>query len=320
MTIKDEKLLDMYRTMVRIRNFEERAFKEFGAGNLPGFVHLYAGEEAIATGACANLRRDDYVTSTHRPHGHYLAKGGDMNKLMAEIWGKKTGCCKGKGGSMHVSSIDVGMLGGNGIVGAGISLAGGAALASKMKGTDQVTLCFFSDGANNTTRYHEGINLASVWNLPVVYIIENNFFAQTVRVTESTKVVNLADRACAYCIPGVTVDGNDVMAVYEAVGTAVARARKGEGPSLVECRTYLRHGHYVGDDCVYMPKEELEEWMTKLDPIPRFRSRLIELKVLTKKSIDEIEKGIAKEIDEAVHFAQESPFPDPEETLDDLFV
>lgn len=320
MTIKNEELLDMYRTMVRIRNFEERAFKEFGAGNLPGFVHLYAGEEAIATGACANLRHDDHVTSTHRPHGHYLAKGGDMNKLMAEIWGKKTGCCKGKGGSMHVSSVDVGMLGGNGIVGAGITIAGGAALASKMKGTDQVTLCFFSDGANNTTRYHEGINLASIWNLPVVYIIENNFFAQTVRVTESTRVVNLADRACAYCIPGVTVDGNDVMAVYEAVGTAVARARKGEGPSLVECRTYLRHGHYVGDDCVYMPKEELEEWMTKLDPIPRFRSKLIELKVLTKKGIDEIEKEIAKEIDESVRFAQESPFPDPEETLDDLFV
>ena len=254
-----EKLLDMYGTMVRIRTFKERVRKEFAVGNIPGFVHLYSGEEAVATGACTSLRPDDYITSTHRGHGHLIAKGGKTDRMMAEIFGKKTGYCKGKGGSMHIADVEIGILGANGIVGAGITIAGGAALATKMKGTDQVTLCFFGDGATNTTRFHEGINLGSIWSLPVVYIIENNMYAESTCISTTCRLANIADRACAYGIPGKTVDGNDVLAVYEAVGEAVARARKGGGPTLVECKTYRWRGHFVGDAQTYLSKGEVEE-------------------------------------------------------------
>ncbi|GAI94986.1 unnamed protein product, partial [marine sediment metagenome] len=267
---RPEFALDMYRTMVRIRIFEERVFKEFTAGNIPGFVHLYTGEEAVATGACANLRPDDYITSTHRGHGHLIAKGGSTDRMMAELYGKKTGYNKGKGGSMHIADVEIGILGANGVVGAGIPIAGGAALSAKLRGTDQVTLCFFGDGASNTSRFHEGINLAACLNLPVVYVIENNMYAISVCISDVCKLVNLADRATAYGIPGVTVDGNDVMAVYEAVAEAVARARRGEGPTLVECKTYRWRGHWAGDTQAYVGGEAIEEWMKK-DPIPRFR-------------------------------------------------
>jgi len=232
MPIEKEKLIDMYRTMVRIRTFEERVSKEFAAGNIPGFVHVYVGEEATATGACANLRPDDYITSTHRGHGHLIAKGGKTERMMAELYGKKTGYCKGKGGSMHIADADIGILGANGIVGAGIPIAGGAALSAQMRGTDQVAICFFGDGASNTSRFHEGINLASIWKLPVVYINENNMYAEKTPISYSCNIPNIADRAAAYGIPGKTIDGNDVLAVYEAVGEAVARARRGEGPTL----------------------------------------------------------------------------------------
>lgn len=319
MTIEKEKLKEIYRTMVRIRTFEERVKKEFAAGNIPGFVHLYAGEEAVATGACANLGPNDYITSTHRGHGHLIAKGGKTDKMMAELYGRKTGYCKGKGGSMHIADVDIGILGANGIVGAGISIAGGAALAAKMKGTSQVTLCFFSDGATNTTRFHEGINLAACWNLPVVYIIENNLYAESTRITRVCRLTNLADKACAYGIPGKTVDGNDVLAVYEAVGEAIALARKGDGPTLIECKTYRIYGHEEGDQQTYKPKQEVEEWAKK-DPIARFRKKLIETGILTEKDADRINQEIVEEIEQAVKFAEESPFPDPQETLEDGYV
>ena len=318
MPIEKEELIDMYRTIVRIRTFEERVSKEFAAGNLPGIVHLYLGEEAAATGACANLRPDDYITSTHRGHGHLIAKGGKTDLMMAELYGKKTGYCKGKGGCMHIADTDIGILGANGIVGAGIPIAGGAALSAQIRGTDQVTICFFGDGASGTCRFHEGINMGSHWKLPVVYVIENNQYAMSTRTRDVRNIENISDRAAAYGIPGVSVDGNDVLAVYEAVGEAVARARKGEGPTMIECETWRWHGHTEGDPQAYKSKEESEEWMKK-DPIPRFREKLIEMGVLTEKEADEINQAILEEIDEAVKFAAESPFPDPEETLEDVF-
>lgn len=316
--IGKEKLLSMYEVMLRIRTFEERVKKEFAAGHIGGFVHLYAGEEAIATGACTNLRSDDYITSTHRGHGHVIAKAGKTDLMMAELYGKKTGYNKGKGGSMHIANVDSGMLGANGIVGAGIPIAGGAALSAQMRGTDQVCVCFFGDGATNTTRFHEGINLAACWKLPVVFIIENNMYAEATCISDTCKLTNLSDRAYAYGIPGKTIDGNDVLAVYEAVAEAIGRARKGQGPTLIECKTYRWLGHFEGDMQTYKTKKEVEEWLKK-DPIPRFRKKLIEMQLLTEKQADEIAQETNEEIEKAVKFAEESPFPDPEETLEDVY-
>jgi len=319
MDIDKDKLIAMYRTMVRIRMFEERVSKEFAAGNIPGFCHLYIGEEASGTGACAALRPDDFITSTHRGHGHVIAKGGKTDKMMAELFGKKTGYCKGKGGSMHIADTDLGILGANGIVGAGITLAGGAALSAKMRGTDQVVICFLGDGASNRGTFHEGINMAAIWQLPVVYIIENNLYAEKTRISDTYRMQNLSDRAGAFGIPDVTVDGNDVVAVHEAVQIAVERARNGEGPSLIETKTYRMHGHFEGDPQTYKPAEEVEEWKKK-DPIDMFRKRLAEMKVMTEQDAEKIDTEIAGEIEEAVKFAKESPFPAPEEALEDVFV
>jgi pyruvate dehydrogenase E1 component alpha subunit len=318
MAVAKEKLIEMYRVMVRIRTFEERVAKLFAVGKIPGAAHLYAGEEAVATGTCANLRSDDYIASTHRGHGHLIAKGGKTDRMMAELYGKKTGYNKGKGGSMHLADIDIGILGANAIVGAGIPIAGGAALSAKMRGTDQVAISFMGDGATNTTRFHEGVNLAAIWDLPIVYIIENNLYAESTSLAAACKLTNLSERAKAYGIPGKTVDGNDVLAVYEAVGEAVARARKGEGPSIVECKTYRHHGHFEGDPQTYKPKEEVEEWMKK-DPIPRFRQQLIEMGVLTEESASKIDQEMSREIDNAIKFAEESPYPAPEEALEDVY-
>ncbi|MBA7695333.1 Acetoin:2,6-dichlorophenolindophenol oxidoreductase subunit alpha [subsurface metagenome] len=318
MAIEKEKLIDMYRVMVRIRTFENRVYQEFAAGHIPGFVHLYAGEEAIATGACANLRTDDYITSTHRGHGHVIAKGGKTDRMMAELYGKKTGSNKGKGGSMHIAEVDIGMLGANAIVAGGIPIAGGAALSAKMRGTNQAAICFLGDGATNTTRFHEGVNLASIWKLPIVYVIENNTYAETTPISYAANIANIADRASAYGIPGKTIDGNDVLAVYEALGEAVARARRGEGPTLIECKTCRHYGHYEGDTQTYRTKQEFEE-CHKRDPIPRFRKKLVEMGVLTEKEADEINQEILNELDDAVKFAEESPLPAPEETLEDVY-
>lgn len=318
MEVGKEKLLDMYRKMVRIRSFEERVVKEFGAGKIPGFVHLYSGEEASAVGACAALKPDDYITSTHRGHGHLIAKGGKTDRMMAELFGKKTGYNKGKGGSMHIAEMEIGILGANGIVGGGIPIAGGAALSAKMRGTDQVAICFLGDGASNTSRFHEGVNLASCWKLPIVYLIENNQYAESTSICNACMVANIADRSCAYGIPGVTVDGNDVLTVYEAVAEAVARARRGEGPTLVETKTYRYHGHYEGDPCNYQSAEEIAEWKKK-DPVVRFRKKLVDMAVLTEAEASKIDREVGQEIDEAVKFAEESPFPAPEEALEDVY-
>jgi TPP-dependent pyruvate/acetoin dehydrogenase alpha subunit len=238
--------------------------------------------------------------------------------MMAELYGKKTGYNKGKGGSMHIADIEIGILGANAIVGAGIPIAGGAALSAQMRGTDQVIICFLGDGATNTGRFHEGVNLAAIWNLPVVYVIENNMYAEATPLSAVCKLVNLSDRAKAYGIPGKTVDGNDVLAVYKAVGEAVTRARKGEGPTLVECKTYRQRGHFEGDPQTYKTKEEVGEWMKK-DPIPRFRKQLTSMGVLTEDDADKISQKMKEEVEKAVKFAEESPSPAPEEALEDVY-
>jgi TPP-dependent pyruvate/acetoin dehydrogenase alpha subunit len=308
----------MYLKMVRIRAFEERVLKEFAAGKIPGFVHLSSGQEAVAVGACAAIRPDDYITSNHRGHGHCIAKGGKTDLMMAELFGKKTGYCKGRGGSMHLADMDLGILGANGIVGAGITIATGAALGNQMQKSDRVVLCFFSDGASNTTRFHEGINLGAIWNLPVVYLLENNGYAECTSIRNTAKLENLADRAGAYGIPGQTVDGNDVIAVYEAVTEAVARARKGAGPTIVECKTYRIHGHEEGDQQTYKSKEEIEFW-AKRDPIVLFGNRLVSDRIFTEKEVKKIDQEIAAEIDKAVEFAVNSPFPEPTEALEGVY-
>jgi pyruvate dehydrogenase E1 component alpha subunit len=313
-----EKLIEMYRKMLEIRHFEEKVYYLFSQGYIPGTIHLYTGQEAVAVGVCSALQKDDFITSTHRPHGHYIAKGGRMDKLMAELFGKKTGCCKGKGGSMHVCDFSIGMPPGIGIVGAGIPIAAGIGLSIKLKGTKQVVACFFGDGACNQGTFHEGINLAAIWKLPVVFVCENNFYAASTHISKVMLLRYVADRASAYGIPGVTVDGNDVIAVYKAACEAIKRARDGGGPTLIECLTYRHKGHSRGDPATYRPKEEVEEWMKK-DPIPRFKSKLIKMKVLTEEEADNIERDVLAEIEEAFEFAKESPLPEPEEALEDIY-
>lgn len=267
MNIAKEAMMDMYLRMVRIREFENKAQSLFAEGKIPGFVHLYLGEEAVATGVCECLRDDDYITSTHRGHGHIIAKGGDLKYMMAELFGKATGYCKGKGGSMHIADRDRGILGANGIVGAGHNIAVGAGLSASYRGTDQVCACFFGDGATNQSTFHEGLNMAAIWNLPVVFVCENNNYGISMSQTRHQAIKDVSDRAAAYGMPGIAVDGNDVMAVYEAASEAVARARKGQGPTLIECKTYRHRGHFEGDPSVYKPKDEQAEWLKK-DPIP----------------------------------------------------
>ena len=318
MSLTNEQMIGMYANMKRIRMFEEQVAELFAAGKIPGFVHLYVGEEAVATGVCANLREDDYITSTHRGHGHLISKGGDIKLMMAELLGKKTGYCKGKGGSMHIADLDLGILGANGIVGGGPPLASGAALASQYQGKDLVTACFFGDGAANQGTTHEAMNLATCWKLPVVFVNENNMYGISSCTLNSMCVADIADRAAAYDMPGVVVDGNDVMAVYEAASEALRRAREGEGPSLIECKTYRHKGHFEGDPCVYRNKEELQEWKAK-DPLLRFEKKLLDMQVLTQEKIEEIKGSIEKDLAEAVSFAEESPFPDPSEIIEDVY-
>jgi len=321
MAIEKEKLLDMYRMMVRIRVFEEKMAEDFAAGKIPGFVHLSVGQEANPTGVCANLRRDDIITSNHRGHGHVIAKGGNSYSLapmVAEIYGKKTGVNKGKAGSQHLSDLEIGVLVAEGIQGTALTLGVGAALTAQLKGTDQVTVAFIGDGTLNTGRFHEGMNMASAWKLPLICYCENNIFAESTNIYDSTNLTDITDRAAAFNIPGVAVDGNDVLAVYETVVEAVARARKGEGPTFIEGRTCRQRGHFEGDTHLYQSQEDKDECKEK-DPIPRFRKKLVEMKVFTEADADRIHKEVAAEMDEAVKFALESPFPDPKEVLTDVF-
>ncbi len=313
-----EKLVNMYRTMVRIRRFEERVAQEFAAGNIPGNIHLYIGEEAVAAGAISNLREDDYILSTHRGHGHLIAKGGQTDRMMAELFSKKTGYCHGRGGSMHIANPNIGILGAMGIVGAGVPIATGAALSARMRGTDQVAMCFFGDGASTSGRFHEAINLGAVWKLPVIYVCENNLWAVSVSTSLALPIRDIADRAVGYGIPGIVVDGMDVLAVHDVAARAVVRARKGEGPTLIEAKTYRFRGHFEGDQGAYRPKEEVAEWL-KRDPISNYKDELVKMMVLMEKEAKEIDQEMLEEMDRAVKFAVESPFPEPEEALENVF-
>ncbi len=318
LTLEKGKLIEIYRKMLEIRNFEEKVFELFGQNLIPGTIHLYTGEEAVAVGVCTNLRKDDYITSTHRGHGHCIAKGARLDRIMAEIFGKKTGYCKGKGGSMHIADFSIGMLGATGVVGAGIPIATGAGLSIKLRGTDQVVACFFGEGASNQGTFHEGINLAAVWKLPVIFVCENNLYAMGTKKSMVMRIENVADRANAYGIPGVSVDGNQVLTVYKAAHEAIERARCGEGPTLLECKTYRHKGHSRFDPAIYRPKREVEEWLNR-DPILKFKEMLLNMKVLTAQKASHIDQEVLATIEVAVKFAMESPYPRPEEALDHVY-
>jgi len=318
MDLSKEKKIKMYQDMLKIRLFEEKVFELYGQNLVPGTIHLYAGEEAVAVGVCTNLRKDDYIVSTHRGHGHCIAKGARLDKTMAEILGKKTGYCKGKGGSMHIADFSIGMLGATAVVGAGIPIATGAGLSIKLRGTDQVAACFFGDGASNQGTFHEGVNMAAIWRLPVLFICENNLYAMGTHQTRVMLVKHVMERAVAYGIPGVCVDGNNVLEVYEATLEACKRARNGDGPTLIECKTYRRKGHSRWDPATYRPKGEVDEWLNK-DPIQRMKNHLIVNGVFSESKLTEIEEEVMNSIEEAVRFALDSPFPQPEEALEDVY-
>lgn len=310
--------LKMYKDMLRIRHFEEKVKELDMQGKLPGFFHLYVGEEAVAVGACSAINKEDYITSTHRGHGHLIAKGGDLGKAMAELYAKETGYNKGRGGSMHIAAPNLGMLGANGIVGAGIPIATGAALSAKYQKNGRVAVCFFGDAASSQGTFHEALNIGAAFNLPVVYVCENNLYGVSTKQCDVRKIEDIADRASSYGMPGVIVDGNDVDAVYNVVSTAVDRARKGEGPTLIECKTYRHYTHFTGEPDTYRPKEEVQEWKAK-DPIKMYTQRLIDDGVMDAAGLENIVKEVIKEIDDAVVFAENSPKPRPESALEDVY-
>jgi len=318
-----DKLVEMYVLMLTIRRFEEMVSELFYRGELPGAAHLCIGQEAVAVGTCANLRPDDRITSTHRGHGHLIAKGARLQDMFAELYGRETGCCRGKGGSMHIADFRVGDVGAMGIVGGGLPVATGTALAASLQGTDQVSVCFFGDGAANQGTFHESINLAALWKLPVVYVCENNGYALWSPYWKTVAGSDIASRAAAYGILGLRVNGNDVIAVFEAVHEAVERARLGNGPTLLECQTYRWHGHNEGENAIlgdrqYRTTEEIEEWKRKC-PIASFEEILLQRGSLTGDEISQIDSRIRSELDEAVAYAKGSPFPPPEAALDDVF-
>jgi len=316
--IDNTKLKEIYTTMVRIRAFEERAITEYRKG-LPGFIHSSVGQEAIPAAVCAFLRADDYIISTHRGHADIIAKGARLDKMMAELFAKETGYCKGKGGSMHIAAVDLNILGATGVVGDGIPIASGAALGCKMQKLDSVVVAFFGDGAMNTGAFHEGVGLAASWSLPVVFVCSNNMYAMSTPLKNYTKLKNLSDKAKAYGIPGVTVDGNDAVAVAEVASQAIENARNGKGPTLIVGNTYRHYGHHMGDPGTsYRTKEEIEEWKRQ-DPIARLRTQLMQKKVLTESELEKIQTTTMREVDEAVKFAVESPEPKVEEALEDIY-
>ncbi len=316
--LTDTQLLSMWRTMQTIRAFDTRVIQVWQEAAIPGTSHPYIGMEAIAAGACAALRPDDYITSTHRGHGHCIAKGADINAMMAELFGKATGLCKGKGGSMHIADVELGMLGANGIVAGGVGIATGAALSAKLRGSGQVTICFFGDGALNEGILHECCNLAAIWKLPVVFLCENNLYAMSARADRFTSVAHPSVRAAAYGFPGDEVDGMDALAVYYGVAEAVARARAGEGPSLVVCNAYRYHGHHVADPLNYRSPDEVAEWRLR-DPIERLAGALLTSGAVTADQIQQMTAEIAAAVEAAVVFARESPSPDPTALEQDLF-
>ena len=311
---------DMLRQMQTIRRFEERASDDFHAGGIYGVVHCYIGEEAIAVGVCAALRPDDQIISTHRGHGHCIAKGADLNRMMAELYGRETGYCKGKGGSMHIADFSIGMLGANGIVAGGIPIVTGAGLAAQIEGSDRVAVSFFGDGASSAGPFHESINIAAAWKLPMIYVCENNLWAAQTPASKTLSLPDVAARAAGYGIPGVVVDGNDVVAVYEATVEAVARARAGDGPSLIECKSYRWRRHTERPETPdRRPAEEIEHWKSQ-DPIVRLRAELQSQQgQLSEEEWEAMDREILDAIEASVTFAKNSPFPKPEAALEDVF-
>ena len=322
MHVSPESQREMLRTMQTIRRFEERASADYHAGNIYGVVHCYVGEEAVAAGVCAALAPDDQIISTHRGHGHCIAKGADLDRMMAELYGRETGYCKGKGGSMHIADFAKGMLGANGIVAGGIPIVTGAGLAAQLLGNGRVAVCFFGDGAANAGPFHESINIAAAWKLPVVYVCENNLYAAQTGQMATHAMPDVAGRAAGYGIPGVVIDGNDIFAVHEAAGTAVARARAGEGPTLIECKTYRHRPHTERKGQPdHRPREEVALWMSDArDPIARLVAHLKRQQgQLTDDEWKEMDREILARIETAVAFARASPFPRPEAATEDVF-
>ena len=306
--VEDKELLRIYRTMLKIRMFEERVAREFRKGDMPGFVHSYIGAEAVSTGICMHLNDDDYISSTHRGHGHCIAKGCTFKDMLAELYGRETGLCKGRGGSMHIADFARGMLGANAIVGGGIALAAGGALAIQTRGEKGVAVTFFGDGACNQGILHETMNLASIWKLPLIFVCENNDWAESTPVSYSTSVTNISARASAYGFPGLTVDAADAIAVYQAAKEAVIRARNEQGPTLIEAKIGRMIGHYLGDPEGYRSKELKAEAKSK-DPIPPFESMLIQNEILGKEDLLKTRQEIEKKLDDAVNYAKISPLP-----------
>ncbi|WP_434558938.1 thiamine pyrophosphate-dependent dehydrogenase E1 component subunit alpha [Pseudomonas sp. R1-6] len=319
-SLNHDQLLHAYQVMRTIRAFEERLHVEFATGEIPGFVHLYAGEEASAAGVMAHLGDDDCIASNHRGHGHCIAKGVDVYGMMAEIYGKKTGVCQGKGGSMHIADFEKGMLGANGIVGAGAPLVVGAALAARLKGTDSVAVVFFGDGGSNEGAVFEAMNMASVWNLPCLFIAENNGYAEATASNWSVACDHIADRAAGFGMPGVTVDGFDFFAVHEAAGAAVERARAGEGPSLIEVKLTRYYGHFEGDAQTYRAPDEVKHFRENQDCLMQFRERTTRAGLLTVEQLDQIDKEVEMLIENAVYKAKSDPKPAASDLLTDVYV
>ena len=318
MKFKPDQLKRMLLQMVQIRAFEEKVDELFQRALIHGTTHLYIGEEATAVGACAHLEEGDLLASTHRGHGHCIASGADLKKMMAELLGKSTGYCKGKGGAMHIADVERGNLGANGVVGGGIPVAVGAALTLKMRKTDRVTLCFFGDGAANTGSFHEAINLASVWTLPVVFVCENNQYGMSYSVKKAVRAKTIGARGASYGIPGTVCDGNDVFAVSDRVGRAVRRARRGGGPSLIEAETYRWKGHSKSDANRYRTQEEIDAWKGRC-PIRRFSAHLVSEGACTQEEVDAIVRQGYADVEEAVAFAMASPEPAAEEVATDVY-
>ncbi|ROM72984.1 ABC transporter substrate-binding protein [Pseudomonas brassicacearum] len=319
-SLTHDQLLHAYQVMRTIRAFEERLHVEFATGEIPGFVHLYAGEEASAAGVMAHLGDNDCIASNHRGHGHCIAKGVDVYGMMAEIYGKKTGVCQGKGGSMHIADFEKGMLGANGIVGAGAPLVVGAALAARMKGTDSVAVVFFGDGGSNEGAVFEAMNMASVWNLPCLFVAENNGYAEATASNWSVACDHIADRAAGFGMPGVTVDGFDFFAVHEAAGAAVERARAGEGPSLIEVKLTRYYGHFEGDAQTYRAPDEVKHFRENQDCLMQFRERTTRAGLLSAEQLDQIDKEVELLIDNAVFKAKSDPKPTAADLLTDVYV
>ncbi len=312
-SVTPEKMLAMYETALTIRRFEQRAIEQYRVGNIRGYLHPYLGEEGIATGSIAALEPSDYIVSTHRGHGHAIAKGHDPRRMMAELFGKETGYCHGRGGSMHVASRSVRNLGANGIVAGGLGIADGAALSIKQRGGSEVVVAFCSDGSSANGMWHESLNLAAIWDLPVIFVLENNQYAVSTPIRDSARIEHLSDRAAGYGMPGVTVDGNDAVLVHETMQEPLRRARAGEGPSLIECMTFRHGGHHVNDPGTYLPADQLEQWKAH-DPLIVLRERL-ETAGVGAAAITEVDERVERVMDEAVEFATASPNPSLEEFL-----